>query len=1223
MGEPMKDKKRRQSLKTRIVVTTLLPVLASFLCLSMVIYFSLSGALHDTAESKFLQLSEKYAHSFEAQIAGAMDYLVITASELETQIAQGHVDREALQTAIFNVFETYGRLDGSSVYFEPDCYDGLDARYRGTRYGTETSGRICWYYYKDAGRTAFLPEGMEGDIEFTLPHYTEAKNQNRAIYTDPVTYEIEGRHIPMFTLTYPVRNPRGDFIGAVTVDLFLDDIYTQIQNEAIYDTGYVVIENDNSRILYSPLYEHIGQTRQEAGIDYHLPRQSDEALFLTGSSMLNDQSSMITVQRLYVPQLDSAFYVSVTAPDSEIHAVAYRFMTVFALLGSGLLSGIAVLLYYLIGKLTSPLIDVSESVNRIAAGDYDARITGEYSGELDLVKSSVNLMADSIQAYIREADSAHDSLGRRLGQQALMAAISQSFLQGQDIDQQITEALRMTGEFMDVAQILFYQAEADDITLTCRNQWMSPELALPSRLGQCLQLNDKLRHLIFNMSAGSTEGYLSSNDPAVRAVMAPYRLHFQHYITIPLFIKGKLYGVLDFARTDETASMSESDIDLAKLVSSLLTGGLDRHLLETQLLRLSSIVESSPQFILYLSDNGQIDYVNPAAEAITGYAEAEIMQGGLETLFDAPTVRNLRVRHIPAILETGECSFEIPLIRKDGDKRIMAFSGFTTGAGHAKVGCIASDVTEMRQLEGELIAAKDLAEQGSRAKSDFLSRMSHEMRTPMNAIIGMTTIAQGSDDPAKKEYCLSQIDNASRHLLGVINDILDMSKIEADKFTLSEDHFAFEQMLQNVLDVCSFRVDERAQRLSVFVDPALPARLQGDEQRLSQVITNLLSNAIKFTDEGGAIELRADLEARRGGTCLVRIAVEDSGIGISDEQQDKLFRSFEQADGSIARRFGGTGLGLAISKRIVGLMGGTIAVQSTLGHGSTFTITVPLRAGEDAVLAAQLEAIRGADLEAILAGGDGRYAEHFLGLMSALNISCARTDGPHEALELLDSGRAAHLVFLHWDTDAPRSLGLARALSTRAGAPAVIALISSAHWNDIRDAALAAGVRGFIPTPTLPTALVQGIARLREGGPGASASAENIREAVSFRGKIALLAEDVAINREIIISVLEETELAVECAENGLEATLMFARDPGRYDIIFMDMHMPEVDGLEATRRIRALDAPESRTVPIVAMTANVFREDIRQCLEAGMDDHVGKPVDFDILFAKLEKYLG
>ena len=1199
----MKDKKRRQSLKTRIVVTTLLPVLISFLCLSMVIYFSLADALQDTAESRFLQLSEKYAHSFEAQIAEAMDYLVITASELETQIARGYVDREALQAALFNIFDTYSRLDGSSVYFEPGRYDGLDAAYKDTHYGTAQSGRICWYYYKDQGRTAYLPEGISDDIEFTLPHYTGAKAQNKPIYTDPVTYEIDGRHIPMFTLTYPVRSPEGAFIGAVTVDLFLDDIYTQIQNEAIYDTGYAVIENDNNRILYSPIYAHIGQTRQEAGIDYPLPQQSGDPFFFTGHSLVNGKRSMITVQRVHVDELDSSFYVSVAAPEAEIHAGAYRFMAVFAALGAVVLGGIALLLYYLIGKLTSPLIQVSESVNRIAAGDYDARITGTYGGELDMVKSSVNLMADSIQAYIREADNtleslktifngldayiyvsdpetdemlfindrmrqlygvedyvsgrtcwqlfregqsercagcanaqladgqvsqvaweshhaasnrffrnidsyidwaggrkahlqhavditeikrAQESLNRRLGQQALMAAISQSFLQGQDIDLQIAEALRMTGEFMEGAQILFYQAEPDGCTLTCRSEWISPGLGFDSRLGSQWHLDDKLRALIVRMRNGSVDRVLNSQNPVVRAEMAPFRVHFHNYIILPLFVKGKMYGVLDFARTDDAASMSESDIDLAKLVASLLTGGLDRHLLEAQLWQLSSIVESSPQFILYLAENGRIDYVNPAAGAITGYTEAEIIQGGLETLFEAPTVRDLRVRHIPAILENGEDNFEIPLIRRDGERRIMAFSGFTTGAGRGTVGCIASDVTDMRRLERELITARDLAEQGSRAKSDFLSRMSHEMRTPMNAIIGMTTIAQASDDPEKKEYCLSQIDNASRHLLGVINDILDMSKIEADKFTLSAEPFVFGQMLQNVLDVVSFRVREREQTLTVSIDPALPTVMVGDAQRLSQVMTNLLSNAVKFTDDHGDIALRADLAAREDDICTLRIAVQDSGIGISSAQQSKLFHSFEQADGSIARRFGGTGLGLAISRSIVELMGGVIGVQSKLGEGSTFTITVPMVASRE-----------------------------------------------------------------------------------------------------------------------------------EDAGP------EREPEALNLAGKTALLAEDVAINREIIISVLEESHLAVECAENGLEAVRMFAQNPGRYDIIFMDMHMPEVDGLEATRRIRALSAPQAKTVPIVAMTANVFQEDIQRCLEAGMDDHVGKPVDFDILFAKLRKYLG
>jgi PAS domain S-box-containing protein len=419
----------------------------------------------------------------------------------------------------------------------------------------------------------------------------------------------------------------------------------------------------------------------------------------------------------------------------------------------------------------------------------------------------------------------------------------------------------------------------------------------------------------------------------------------------------------------------------------------------------------------------------------------------------------------------------------------------------------------------ELTHAIDAAKAASLAKTEFLSNMSHEMRTPMNAIIGMTSIARASDDIEKKEYCLGRIEEASKHLLGVINDILDMSKIEAKKFTLSEGDFTFERLLQQVMTVNEPRVAEKGQVFTTSIDPAIPRHLQGDDQRLAQVITNLLSNAVKFTPEGGSIRLEAHLLNRQAARCTLEFRIADTGIGISDEQQSRLFVSFQQADTSITRRFGGTGLGLTISKQVVTMMGGTIWLTSELGKGSTFFFTVQLgcEATEDDVLPAP-------------------------SVSSALSDSFAPSDSP-ALLTLLDSA------------------------------------------ND----------------------------------PSASAS----DTAMQFDGRVVLLAEDVEVNREIVAALLEPTMLNIISAKNGVEAVRLFSEDPERYDLILMDIQMPEMDGLEATRTIRAMEVPHARSIPIVAMTANVFREDIERCLAAGMDDHVGKPLDFDSLFEKLKRYLG
>ncbi|MDR0374971.1 MAG: response regulator [Treponema sp.] len=383
------------------------------------------------------------------------------------------------------------------------------------------------------------------------------------------------------------------------------------------------------------------------------------------------------------------------------------------------------------------------------------------------------------------------------------------------------------------------------------------------------------------------------------------------------------------------------------------------------------------------------------------------------------------------------------------------------------------------------------AEEASKAKSNFLANMSHEIRTPLNAIIGMANIGGVDRGVEKKDYCLSRIKSASTHLLNVINDILDMSKIEADKFELSTTTFDFAAMLDRVIGVLDFKMEEKRLVFDVVLDPAIPPAIVSDEQRLAQVITNLLSNAVKFTPEGGIVTIGAKLLEENAGDCVIEVIVADTGIGISPEQEAKLFHSFEQADNSVSRKYGGTGLGLVISKRIVELMNGRIWVESELGKGSSFIFTI--HAGKGAPEDADAEA----SVDTLTSQIDGCLADYTI-----------------------------------------------------------------------------------------------------------------------------LLAEDIEINREIVLSALEPTGVLIDQAENGRMAFEKFAAAPEKYDLILMDIQMPEMGGYESTRLIRNVDVQKAKTVPIIAMTANVFKEDIERCLAAGMNAHLGKPLDFNELVNVLRRYL-
>ena len=408
---------------------------------------------------------------------------------------------------------------------------------------------------------------------------------------------------------------------------------------------------------------------------------------------------------------------------------------------------------------------------------------------------------------------------------------------------------------------------------------------------------------------------------------------------------------------------------------------------------------------------------------------------------------------------------------------------------------IERDLEAVLKLQTELVIAKEHAEKSDRAKSEFLANMSHEMRTPLNAITGMTFVARRTNERIEFEEALNGITDASAHLLGIVSDMLDMAKIEVDKLKLFPVKFNFKQMIESVLDAVQFSVDDKKHTMTVNIDGKIPHIVIGDEARLAKVITNLISNAVKFTPENGDIRLDVYLEEKTDEHCKLRLEISDNGIGISSEQQGRLFKAFEQADGSLSRKYGGTGLGLSIVKHVVELMDGRVWVESEPGKGSKFLFTV--------------------------------------------NVFCYNEES-----------------------------------------------------ND-------------------PNSFAVGSKVISDTG------RQN-----KFPGKRLLVAEDVDINREILIALLDGTGLIIDCAENGKEALDMVAANPGKYDIIFMDLQMPVMDGFETTRQIRALTSCNSETLPIAALTANVFQDDIDACFEAGMNAHIGKPLDYETIMRVLRQYL-
>ncbi|MCL2185695.1 MAG: response regulator [Treponema sp.] len=519
-------------------------------------------------------------------------------------------------------------------------------------------------------------------------------------------------------------------------------------------------------------------------------------------------------------------------------------------------------------------------------------------------------------------------------------------------------------------------------------------------------------------------------------------------------------------------------------------------------------------------------------------------------------------------------------------------------------------------------SARNKSDRESKHKSAFLANMSHEIRTPMNAIIGMTTIGKSTNDIGRKDHCFSKIENASNHLLGVINDILDMSKIEANKFELSPAEFNFEKMLQRVVNVVNFRVDEKKQKFTVHIDQSIPKTLIGDDQRIAQVVTNLLGNAIKFTPEGGSISLDARYINEENGMCNIQFSVSDTGIGISPSEQTRIFSSFEQAETSTTRKYGGTGLGLAISKSVVELMNGRIWMLSEIHKGSVFTFIIPLKRGDKEYSGMLSPDVNINNVRIMVVDDDNDILEYFKEIANEFKISCSTAKSGKEAIELVEKNGLYHIYFVDWKMPGMDGIQLTSELKAhKETANSIVIMITAAEWTTVEQEARVAGVDKFLSKPLFPSHIADLLNEVL-GISGKKDVVENIDIKGLFTGRQVLLVEDVDINRDIVIELLRPTNITIDCAENGKEAVRMFMETPEKYELILMDVQMPEMDGYEATRRIRALKIQEAQTVRIIAMTANVFREDIERCLEAGMDNHLGKPLDFLDVIDKLRHYL-
>jgi len=747
----------------------IIPILISLCIVCSILFYSLFNSYQNTAKAEFQQIVMGHTGTFERIITSAMDYLYVAVSIIEFRTIGEKPNREALQKVISGVISSHKYVHSSRIYFEKNMYDGLDEHYKGTQFGSSLSGRINYLYYKSNGaiRTRLKPP-EDDDEEFFMPIYNKVKELNTPYFTEPVNKNIEGENLLMCIIAFPIRNQDNEFIGVVTADVSIGDVYAQLKNEKIYQTGTLIVEYEN-KIIYSSRFNDIGKTRNEAGLAYQLPLFNVNSMSSIGRAFNDDDEDMLVVLKtIYIEGLDRRFYYAIACPIREINKRGRNLLLIIVPLILVVLGLITLYLYFLIGKLTQPIRDIRESAEKIGMGDYSARITGKYKDEYIILKNTFNSMAKEIEAH---ADESQKTL-----------RILRNILNGIDANVYVT---------------------------------------VPNT-GELLFINEPMKKLFH--------------------------------------LKGE--------------------------------EGLGKYCYELFRFNQGKMCSFCPCYELKLHNDKIISW------------EEHVQETGMD------------VRHTDCFIEWI-----------DGNKAHLQCS---------------VDVTEVKRITREaqeMARKKEQAEETSRMKSVFLASMSHEIRTPMHGIIGFTELALDDDiKPNTKNY-LSKIKTSAESLLMIINDILDVSKIEAGKIEIEKIPFNISDVFKVCRMISSPKAREKNLSLFCYAEPSVGRLLVGDPTRLRQALLNLLSNAIKFTNNG-MIKLLAAITETNESSVTMYFEVRDSGIGMTEEQIERIFQPFMQADYSTTRKYGGTGLGLTITKTLIELMGGKLNVESTYSLGSKFSFEI-------------------------------------------------------------------------------------------------------------------------------------------------------------------------------------------------------------------------------------------------------------------------------------------
>ena len=627
-------------------------------------------------------------------------------------------------------------------------------------------------------------------------------------------------------------------------------------------------------------------------------------------------------------------------------------------------------------------------------------------------------------------------------------------------------------------------------------------------------------------------------------------------------------------------------------------------------------------FVILEEKTDEVVYVTPNIDSVLGVKEEDVKKDIAS--IDGINGDRLIAANLIELNKKDKISWTQEYLNNDiGETRYLEITAYHTEFGSLKrIVIVISDRSEERKLQNALSSSLEIAKNANAAKSNFLANMSHDIRTPMNAIVGYSTLLiKDADDKNKVIEIGKKITYSSQHLLSLINDVLDMSKIESGRTSLNSDKVDVSEVINNISEIVQVQTKSKKQSFEIKTKGNIPPYIYADKLRLTQILLNLLSNAVKYTEKNGTISLVVEGYGNNGQTCHLRFIVSDNGQGMSSEFVEKIFEPFSRETNSMTNKIQGTGLGMSITKSIIDLMGGTIDIQSELGKGSVFTVdlifSVPLDENDDNFFADH-------EITRVLVGDDEiDITENIQSILSDAGLECDAAIGGLESVDkatrAYEDNNSYDVIILDWKMPDMDGVECVRRIRKEIGKDVPIFVLSSYDVSEIEDEAKKAGVDLFLPKPFFLSNFQRVLDTYYQNKANTEEEGNNSDD---FSGVKILVAEDNEINAEIITELLDSIGIKCVIAEDGLEALRVFTEEsPDEFDMIFMDIQMPIMDGYESARRIRASNNTRAKSIPIIAMTANAFEDDVKASMASGMNAHISKPIDFERLKSIIKSF--